>query len=86
MPDLRPGSPARAALGRLRPERPLAARAPIAAGRTDVCPGHAVAMALACGVLDGFREAGWQAVPGQSIGYEPRPNLCVPHQILMARA
>jgi hypothetical protein len=50
------------------------------------CPGHAVAAALACGVLDGFREAGWQAVPGQSTGYEPRPNLRVPHQILMARA
>ena len=50
------------------------------------CPGHAVAAALACGVLDGFREAGWQAVPGQAIGYEPRPNLRIPHQILMARA
>jgi len=50
------------------------------------CPGHAVAAALACGVLDAFREAGWQAVPGQSVGYEPRPNLRVPHQVLLARA
>ena len=50
------------------------------------CPGHAVAAALAGGVLDAFREAGWQAVPGQSVGYEPRPNLRVPHQVLLARA
>jgi cytochrome P450 len=50
------------------------------------CPGHAVAAALASGVLDAFREAGWQAVPGQSVGYEPRPNLRVPHQVLLARA
>jgi cytochrome P450 len=50
------------------------------------CPGHAVAAALASGVLDAFREAGWQAVPGQSVGYEPRPNLRVPHQLLLARA
>ena len=50
------------------------------------CPGHAVAAALACGVLDAFGEAGWQAVPGQSVGYEPRPNLRVPHQVLLARA
>ena len=49
------------------------------------CPGHAVAAALASGVLDAFREAGWQAVPGQSVGYEPRPNLRVPHQVLLAR-
>jgi cytochrome P450 len=50
------------------------------------CPGHAVAAALASGVLDAFRQAGWQAVPGQSVGYEPRPNLRVPHQVLLARA
>jgi cytochrome P450 len=50
------------------------------------CPGHAVAAALAAGVLDAFREAGWQAVPGQSVGYEARPNLRVPHQVLLARA
>jgi cytochrome P450 len=50
------------------------------------CPGHAVAAALAAGVLEAFREAGWQAVPGQSVGYEPRPNLRVPHQVLLARA
>jgi hypothetical protein len=49
------------------------------------CPGHAVAAALAAGVLDAFRGAGWQAVPGQSVGYEPRPNLRVPHQVLLAR-
>jgi cytochrome P450 len=49
------------------------------------CPGHAVAAALAAGILDAFREAGWQAVPGQSVGYEPRPNLRVPHQVLLAR-
>jgi cytochrome P450 len=49
------------------------------------CPGHAVAAALASGVLDAFREARWQAVPGQSVGYEPRPNLRVPHQVLLAR-
>jgi cytochrome P450 len=50
------------------------------------CPGHAVAAALASGVLDAFREVGWQAVPGQSVGYEPRPNLRVPLQVLLARA
>ena len=49
------------------------------------CPGHAVAAALAAGVLDAFRAAGWQAVPGQSVGYEPRPNLRVPHQVLLLR-
>lgn len=49
------------------------------------CPGRAVAAALAAGLLDAFREAGWQAVPGQSVGYEPRPNLRVPHQVLLAR-
>ncbi|HEY6492586.1 MAG TPA: hypothetical protein VIZ43_04880, partial [Trebonia sp.] len=49
------------------------------------CPGRAVAAALAAGVLDAFREAGRQAVPGQSVGYEPRPNLRVPHQVLLAR-
>lgn len=50
------------------------------------CPRHAVAAALASGVLEAFRPAGWQAVPGQSVGYEPRPNLRVPHQVLLARA
>jgi hypothetical protein len=50
------------------------------------CPGHAVAAVLAVGVLDAFRADGWQAVPGQSVGYEPRPNLRVPHQVLLARA
>jgi cytochrome P450 len=49
------------------------------------CPGHAVAAALAAGVLDAFGQSGWQAVPGQSVGYEPRPNLRVPHQVLLAR-
>ncbi|MGH3206553.1 MAG: hypothetical protein ACRDNO_02195 [Trebonia sp.] len=49
------------------------------------CPGYAVAAALASGILDAFRAAGWQAVPGQSVGYEPRPNLRVPHQVLLMR-
>jgi cytochrome P450 len=49
------------------------------------CPGHAVAAALAAGVVAAFGEAGWQAVQGQSIGYEPRPNLRIPHQVLLAK-
>ncbi len=47
------------------------------------CPGSALAAALARGVIAGVRAAGWRAVPGQPVTYEPRPNLRLPTQVLM---
>jgi cytochrome P450 len=49
------------------------------------CPGSGPAVALANGVVDGIRSAGWRPVPGQPVRYEPRPNLRLPARILVAR-
>jgi cytochrome P450 len=47
------------------------------------CPGAALAEVLARGVVAGIHGAGWRAVPGQPVTYEPRPNLRLPTQVLM---
>jgi hypothetical protein len=33
-----------------------------------------------------FLSGGWRPVPGQALGYEPRPNLRVPVSVLMERS
>lgn len=49
------------------------------------CPAAAHAVALACGVLSALRTGAWQLVPGQPVGYEPRPNLRLPAAVLVQR-
>jgi cytochrome P450 len=54
-------------------------------GGLHACPGSSPATALANGVVDGIRAAGWRPVPKQSVSYEPRPNLRLPTRILVVR-
>ncbi len=54
-------------------------------GGRHACPGAAPAAALARGVVAGLFAAGWRPVPGQGAGYEPRPNLRLPTQVLLQR-
>jgi len=49
------------------------------------CPAAAHAVAVACGVLSALRTDAWQLVPGQPVGYEPRPNLRLPAAVLVQR-
>ena len=50
------------------------------------CPGASHAIALARGVLSALDQGGWQPVPGQPVGYEPRPNLRLPATVLVQRS
>lgn len=63
---------------------PPAAPATFGAG-PHACPGPSHAVALASGVLAAFSRARLRAVPGQPLGYEPRPNLRTPSRVLMER-
>lgn len=47
------------------------------------CPGAALAVALARGVIASLHANGWRPVPGQSVAYEPRPNLRLPARVLV---
>lgn len=49
------------------------------------CPGAGLAVVLARSVVRAVRRAGWRAVPGQAVAYEPRPNLRVPASVLLER-
>jgi len=49
------------------------------------CPAAAHAVAVACGVLTVLRTDAWQLVPGQPVGYEPRPNLRLPAAVRVQR-
>lgn len=49
------------------------------------CPGADHAVALARGVVAGLHATGWQAVPGQPVRYEARPNLRMPAAVLVQR-
>lgn len=50
------------------------------------CPGAEHAVALAGGVLAGLHAAGWRPIPGQPVGYEPRPNLRMPSAAVVQHA
>lgn len=47
------------------------------------CPGAALAVALARGVIASLHANGWRPVPGQSVACEPRPNLRLPARVLV---
>ncbi|RKR91702.1 cytochrome P450 [Micromonospora pisi] len=49
------------------------------------CPGATQARAVAGGFLSATLARGLRPVPGQRMGYEPRPNLRLPTRLLMER-
>jgi cytochrome P450 len=50
------------------------------------CPARMAATALARGVVGAILDGGWHPVPGQPVGYEPRPNLRIPVSVLLERS
>ena len=49
------------------------------------CPGATAATAIAREVLTILDAGGWRPVAGQRIDYETRPNLRLPHRVLVSR-
>jgi cytochrome P450 len=57
--------------------------APTFGSGVHACPGWPHALALARGVVTAVHAAGWRAVPGQRVDYEPRPNLRLPCRVVL---
>ena len=55
-------------------------------GGPHACPARLAATALARGVVGAILGGGWRPVPGQPVGYEPRPNLRIPVSVLLERS
>jgi cytochrome P450 len=55
-------------------------------GGPHACPARMAATALARGVVGAILDGGWRPVPGQPVGYEPRPNLRIPVSVLLERS